>query len=152
MEKIKVVWICHLSSEEIRSHLHLSKRRVENYIRHLSGRRKGGYYDFSLWNVYGAKEFEHIHDVELHVISPHAGMRRTIEEFQMNGVFYHFFRKELPFPFNQAERKLRPKQYIEFPRNRELIQNFIHQIRPDIVNLIGAEHQSKRPNKILFLI
>ena len=104
------------------------------------GKSSKFYRDFSPWNNYAIEEFIKFDDIELHVISPHKGMIKRTEVFINKGIYYHFFKPEPLFPLNFFEKKINIKQYTEFPRNRKRIKKFINDIKPDIINLIGAEN------------
>jgi len=134
MEKIKVVWICHFSNQQIRKRIPLSKLHFSNLLRRLVGKPAFNYHDFAPWVTNLIKEFEKFNDVELHVIAPHYGLIRYTSEFELNGVYYHFFKPDLPLLF------------VNFPErlclrvNRFLVKRYLKVIKPDIVNLIGAEN------------
>ena len=82
-ERIKVVWICHLSNEEIRKKLSFTPWASKN-----------AWKDYSQWNTNGINEFKRFDDIELHVISPHIGLSSKIKEFVEDGIHYHIFRSE----------------------------------------------------------
>lgn len=128
MNKIKVALICHFSVPQIRAELDLYNGKKRNYR------------DYGLWNVNIINGLKSQDNIELHVIVPHRGMKHAIQEFTLDNVFYHFFWQELPFPWMQIEQKLFPQSKRNFPRNRKIVKNFINKIKPDIVNLIGAEN------------
>lgn len=140
MEKLKVVWICHFSNEEIRKRLPLSEMKLKNWIKTLLGKQiNNGYSDLAPWVTNLIKEFEKYDDVELHVISPFLGLTHFTYEFRMNNVNYHFFSPAVPFlhiPYNGLNIKGLPPFFI----NRQYIKSFLLQIKPDIVNLIGTEN------------
>jgi len=138
--KIKVVWICHFSNAEVRNILPLSNMRVNNFIRRLAGKQIHKFNDFAPWVNSLIKEFEKFNEVELHIIAPHKGLKPARFEFEMNGVYYHFYKPELSFPFNKIEERINKRQKTEFLRNRIYINNYINQIKPDIVNVIGSEN------------
>ena len=140
--KIKVVWICHFSNENIRELLKLSKLTLHIALKRIFKNEKAQpYRDFAPWVTNLAKEFERIEDIELHIISPHRGLIKNIESFAMNKINYHFFKPDLPLIYFNITNKLlymgrKPKYY----KNRYLIRKIIKQINPDIINLIGAEN------------
>jgi len=139
-EKIKIVWLCHFSNQEVRDLLPLSKLQFFNFIKKIIGKRKTIYVDFAPWINNLIKEFEKIENVELHIIAPHKGMKKSRTEFQLKGIYYHFFKAELLFPWNKLENIFNKKQQINFSRNRSFIKAFINHIQPDIVNLFGTEN------------
>lgn len=139
--KLKVVWICDFSNENIRSKLPLSKRKIWNGIRGLFGKKQQlKYYDYAPWISNLIKEFEQFKDVELHVIAPHAGLKRLTRRFEMNGVIYHFFKPELPLMADRIFNKVLGRKDRKYRLNRYFIDRFIINIKPDIINLIGTEN------------
>lgn len=140
MSKIKVVWICHFSNENVRNKLTLKGYCFENFVRKIFKKKQKTLLDFAPWVNNLIKEFEKIDDVDLHIIAPHKGMVKQTEEFEHNGIKYHFFSSEREFPFNVIENHQNKKIDANFSRNRKIIKKFLDKINPDIVNLIGAEN------------
>ena len=96
-EKLKITWICHFSNNEIRERLPLSEKKLLKCIKFLLGREnKHSYNDFAPWVTNLIKEFEKFDDIELHIIAPFVGLKYFTSEFEINGVFYHFFKPDLP--------------------------------------------------------
>ena len=139
-DKLKIVWLCHFSNQKIRENLPLSKMLVFNFIKRILGRGKFVYSDFAPWVNNLIKEFENFDNTELHIITPHSGLKPKTCEFKMNGIYYHFFQPDYPFPFDRISNKLRKKEKEQFYRNRKIVKQFIRKIQPDIVNLIGTEN------------
>lgn len=141
MKKMKVVWLCHFSNQEVRNKLPLSERRLLNFFKLIFGKRKTSYRDFAPWITVQLKEFEKIKNVELHVISPHTGMKQFIQEFELNGIYYHFYKSDLfrylDVVINKTISKENQSKYLI---NRYIVKKIIHKHNPDIVNLIGAEN------------
>lgn len=137
---IKVVWLCHFSNSTIRSKLKLSNLRIENFIRQLLGKKKKSISsDFAPWVTNLIKEFEGFNKVEVHIVAPHKGLKRFTQEFNLNGINYHFYKPELPFMLSKVGDKI-IKGKKQYRLNRFFIKRFIKQINPDIVNLIGTEN------------
>lgn len=122
---IKVVWLCHFSNSEIRKSLPLSKRI--NYI------------DFAPWISSLLRIFELNKEIELHVIAPHNGLKRMTFSFKKKNIHYHFFKPDLPFIHKQWPLYFPVHRWTKYFMNRTLINRFIKEIRPDIINLHGAE-------------
>lgn len=140
MNKTKIVWLCHFSNSTVRSKLKLSNLGIENFLRRILGKNKKSISsDFAPWITNLIKEFEKFKDCELHIISPHRGLKRFTQEFSINGVYYHFFKPELPFMLSKIVDKLYSGKK-HYKLNRFLIKRFIKKIKPDIVNLIGTEN------------
>jgi glycosyltransferase involved in cell wall biosynthesis len=104
------------------------------------GNKKILYRDFAPWITNQIHEFEKFNDVELHVISPHAGLTRFSYEFERQGVHYHFFKPELPFLLDKIGNRLFKIKNRKFRLNRFFVKRFLKKINPDIVNLIGTEN------------
>lgn len=140
MKKIRVVLLCHYSSAELRSHLPLSTNIFFNFLLRMVGKSRWNYSDFAPWNVDAMADFEKQEDIELHVIMPHIGLKRWTFEYINNGVFYHIFRPQMLYPWYYLERFFNKSQYINFPRTRKIVKGWIEEIKPDVINLVGAEN------------
>lgn len=141
MNKIKVAWICEVSNQEIRSHIHLHNTKYywKNVIKKILGRKNLlNYFDRGVWNTLAIREIEKIPAVDLHVITPMNEMKRNYESFILNGVHYHVI---------NIHRKTRLNQGVVFDSNapellqvRKYVAKVIDEIQPDIINMIGAEN------------
>lgn len=140
-KKNKIVWICHFSNEEIRSHIETSVGWFQLLVRRLLGKSNKVFKskDFAPWINNLIKEFEELDDVELHIIAPVMNLSENITEFELSGVYYHFFKGNLSFPFEQiASRTLGSKR--KFKHNSKLVHKLVSKLKPDIINLIGSEN------------
>lgn len=140
VKKIRVAILCHLSSQEIRSHLTLRGQKIENFVRSILKKRPSQYGDNAPWNLQILKELEKYEELEVHVVAPHPGMRSKREDFSIRGVAYHFVQCDSPFPYNYFRRRTEAKGKEPYKRNRKAIVSIINEIHPDIVNLVGAEN------------
>lgn len=140
MERMKVVLIGHMSSPQIRERLQLKSNFWGNCFRKLLGKPEMKYTDFALWNTNTIEGFEKVKEVELHVIAPHHGMQNWTCEYEQNGIHYHFYRPEPLYLWGVLEKIFNKKQYTEYPRTRKIVKGFVNKIKPDIVNLVGAEN------------
>ena len=122
--RIKVVMICHFTNSWLRANIGLQDERVN-------------YADFGLWNLNIINAFKDREDIELHVILPHKEMRQSSQEFESNGVHYYVFRSELPYPWRFIDWHF--QSIFSFPRNRRFVNHVIQRVKPDLINLIGAE-------------
>ncbi len=140
MSKIKIVWICHFSNKEVREKLPLSSFRLINTLKRISGIGKVYLYqDFAPWISTIIREIEKFDDVELHIIAPYFGLNKFVYEFQLNKVYYHFFRPYISLRIQQIfNRTFKPKRNYRY--NRFLVKRLLKKIKPDIVNLFGAEN------------
>ena len=140
-EKLKITWICHFSNNEIRERLPLSEKKLLKCIKFLLGIEiKHSYNDFAPWVTNLIKEFEKFDDIELHIIAPFVGLKYFTSEFEINGVFYHFFKPDLPIIHAELPEIFHQYGIPRFVQNRLLVDGFLNKIKPDLVNLIGAEN------------
>lgn len=130
-KKIKVVWICSLSNAEVRDELHFN-----SYAKQRASK------DFAKWNTNGIDEFKNFDDIELHIISPHAGINSNVQEFSKDGIYYHFFRSEDDRFMFRLKRKFLKGKYLtpKYNNNTSTILSIIDKTKPDIIHLIGAEN------------
>jgi glycosyltransferase involved in cell wall biosynthesis len=140
MNKIKVIWVCHFSNRKIREKLHLSKRIIYNIIRNLLHKSKITYSDFAVWITNGVEEFEKNNEIELHVISPHSGMKYSFEYFILNDIHYHFFKPEADRLIAKFYNKILNKKERKYKKNRKKIKQIIERIQPDIIHMYGVEN------------
>lgn len=141
IKKTKIVFICHFSNNEIRHHLPLSNFFLRNLIKKTLGKRiKNRHFDFAPWVTNLVKEFEKFVNIELHVISPHPGLKTNISEFNMRGVYYHFYQSDMPILHLNWPSKFSKNGEPTFNRNRRLMKSIINSFQPDIINLIGTEN------------
>lgn len=136
---MKVLWICHFSNPEIRKELNLSHNIFEVLARKLVKLSPLIYKDFAQWITNGIKEFEKFNSIEMHVISPHYGMKNENVSFILDGINYHFFKPEDTF-MKKTFKTLTGKLDKDFTGNRNKIKNLINKINPDIIHMYGAEN------------
>jgi len=139
-KQIKVAWICHFSNQRVREYLPLSKMRLLNFLKSLFGKNRITHVDFAPWVSNLIKEFEKFSTVELHIISPHKGLKRFKYEFKIDGIYYHFFKFELSSLVSKLVGKIFKDQQKKYLLSRYSVRSFIKTINPDIVNLIGTEN------------
>ena len=136
--KFRVVWITQVSNQEIRDHLSFDNGLIERLVRSVLRKPKAQMKDDYQWITNGLNEYKSIPDIELHLISPHIGIS-GVQEFQIDGIYYHFFRSEDDLSlFAKHFKKMDPDP--EFRKNRQTIKKFIDKINPDIIQVIGAEN------------
>lgn len=138
--QLRVALICHFSNPEVRDKLPLSESKFENYIRNIFKRQYKQVFDCAPWITNLIYEFEKRSDIEIHIISLHINLKKFKYSFIYNNIHYHFFRPDNDIPIIKLCRRIfnvkRPKYY----HNRYLINQFLKDIKPDIVNLVGAEN------------
>jgi glycosyltransferase involved in cell wall biosynthesis len=123
LKKLKAVWICHFSNQEVLQWIKPWFKRKEisqglsNFIK--------GFYDRK--------------DIELHVISLHSGISFYKKHLD-KGITYHFVNYGIPLlgipwqPFFPLD------ILTNYFLNKRIIRMLINRIKPDIINLFGAEN------------
>ena len=155
MNKLVVVWICHLSNQELRNQLSFNKWTVLAVLRRIFGRMEC--LDFAVWNKNAIKEFEKFDDIELHVVMPHYHIS-GIQEFSINGIYYHVFETEDDNILTWLKYRFSSKIKTSYTKNSKLIKKIIDEINPDIIHMIGAENPYYGesalllPNEIPFIV
>lgn len=140
MKKIKIAFICHFSNTNIRAKLPLSSLWVKNLFKKLIGKNVSNYEDFAPWITTIISEFEKFEDVELHVISPHVGLKYKLNEFSSNNIHYHFFKPVMPFIQIKWRSVFKNYSAPQYRCNREMVSQIVNQINPEVVNLFGSEN------------
>ena len=76
--------------------------------------------DSSQWISNGINEYEKINDVELHIVAPHRNIC-GVQEFQINGIYYHFFRSRSD---SSLFKKMfcKPQIFSDYRKNRIVIK------------------------------
>ncbi len=134
---LKVAFICHFSNAQVRARLPLAGLHLKNALKSILRRQiKNDYIDFAPWVSNLVREFSTFPELELHVIAPHRGLKKMSFEFSLDGVRYYFFKPDWPLLHRSFHFSARPR----FSKNRFLIKRFLGKIKPDLVNLIGAEN------------
>ena len=138
---MKVILLCSFSNAIVREHLSFVIPKTLRWLYKLV--RKHDLFstsDYGVWNTNAIKEFERIDDVDLHVIAPFAFLKNRIQEFNHNGIHYHFYRDENSTFLKMMYRQVVRSHFDNFKHNRHLVRRLISSIKPDIVHLIGAEN------------
>lgn len=122
-EKLRIVWICHFMNQSMKEKLSIPLEIKE----------------FAPWIPLGIEEFRKMNDIELHVIAPLYTILKN-SKIDEGNIHYHFIKVGRPL-----SRKPWPN-WFEF----DLLSNFltfniwvkklINKIKPDLINLIGAEN------------
>lgn len=141
MEKIKVVFLTHFSNDSIRKRLPLSSGNLMNLFRKNKRRSAFVHSDFAPWVTNLIVELEHKEEIELHVIAPHFFLKNFLTEFEMNGVYYHFFKSTISYYLNIVISKILGDYWRKhYFLSRFIVKKLLEKIKPDIVNLIGSEN------------
>lgn len=145
MNKIKILMICHFSNEKVRNCLHLKDGK--------------NIADYAVWITNQVNGYEKRNDVELHIVSPHKGMKKRRQEFEINDVYYYFFRSD-PFIGQFVEKAINYLCYyiskgfinrileeirgiyrlIYYYPQKIYVKALVKRIKPDIIHLNGAEN------------
>lgn len=138
MKKLKVAYICHVSNATIRENIPLGRRFIYNVIERLRGRKPYNFKDYSIHNSLLCENAGLLNNVELHVITPFGCLGKNYVHFEHAGVHYHVFDD---FRFRLAYRLFYAKKNIfhRYDKNSEAIVRIINEIKPDLINMIGAE-------------
>ena len=140
MNKLEVALVCSFSNAKVRENLPLSDRKLYRLGRRMLGlpTKIGGYGDVAGWNTYMIELLRRCDDIELTVISAHAGLTKRHVAFDLEGVHYHFVRIEgatllkhlIPSP--SLWHRLNPV--------RPVVRRIVKKTKPDVIALIGAEN------------
>lgn len=141
LDKIKVVWLCHFSNEEVRGlYPRKTKRPLYCFVRKLLGLPKktvrGS--DFAAWITGGIEEVKKHSEIELHIITPQTDLRGRRYETSSQGVYYHFYNPNWSLLMMHLVKNV--KVWLKLQNSGRLANKFIKRIKPDIVDLIGVEN------------
>lgn len=137
---MKIVLIAAFSNREIRDQLtfygssSLFKKIVGLF--HLPP-RVWEFKDCASWIPSIISEVEKQKNIELHVIGPHIRLAHSVEEFELRGVYYHFFRSDWT-SFLRITKNYRIWKYLQ--NSGRVTKKLLNKIRPDAVILSGAEN------------
>ena len=138
--KIRVAMICHFSNAEVRSHLPLDNRKLYTLLRKVlrmstKGRKYG---DIATWNVNIIEEFKKHSDIELHVISAHTGLKKTVLSYTYDGACYNFVNCDRA---NLLKRLIKNDDlWRRLNPMVKSVHRLVDEIKPDLVLLVGLEN------------
>lgn len=142
--KVRVVLICHFSNSQISQHLVQQNNWLIRITDKLRGKKCDRLFvcDFAQWITNAIKEYEkRTQEIELHVISPYPKLKSDIQEFEENGIYYHFFHNEMDDLSYRLETKRQGCDYHgNFRKNRKRISTILNRIHPDLIHIVGAEN------------
>ena len=139
-KRLKIVWVCAFSNNEVRRHYRTNVGFLMKMVNKLLNGKTPTAQDYGVWNTHGIAEMEKRDDVELHILSPIRYLAEREKHFEINGVYYHYFRDENSTFFRQIGYQLFTKNRSLFKRNRAIAKQIINNISPDVVHVIGAEN------------
>ncbi|WP_396168183.1 glycosyltransferase family 4 protein [Flavobacterium sp.] len=122
-KKIKVAFICQMSSEFVQDRLPLWKK--SEFI--------------GAWISNTVEGFKNLKDFEIHIISSHPFLKKNYS-FNEDGISYHFYKSGIPILDRNWPRIFRLDVLTKFYCNRRKINKIVNFIKPDIINLHGAEN------------
>ena len=120
---LKIVWICHFTNKEVQSLLPIWKYRDE----------------MAPWIPNLLKGFENREDVEIHIISPHEYLNTTTT-FKLRNIHYYFVPYGIPLYHRHWPSFFRFDVFFNFYFFRAKIKKIVSNIKPDLINLFGAEN------------
>lgn len=139
-EKIKIAWICTVSNKDIRDRANVRVGVVEHIIRKIICKPIAPTTpDVAVWNTNAFNEFKKHPEIELHIICPYSYLKDRLQTFEIEGIYYHLCRNENVSLWTLLLKRILRHPY-SFPCNRRRINQFLDDINPDIVHLIGAEN------------
>ncbi len=123
-KKIKVIWICYFSNEE-----------VQNYIKPLKRSK-----EYAPWIKNLIPLFENSDEIDLHIIAPHRWLVKN-KYFEKDGIKYHFIRSGMPFIGRQWPKIFKFDFWTDFFWWKINVKSNVSKIDPDIIHLHGAENE-----------
>ncbi len=137
---MKIVLIAGYSSKPVREHLVFKKdSKLYHGLIKLLGlpARVGNFSDTVPWVIPIINDLRKRPAVEMHVIAPHIRLKRGRQEFEMDGVHYHYY----PSEWTSLLRLVRIYPlWKKLQRSKRHAEYYLDQIKPDIVLLSGAEN------------
>lgn len=141
MKKMAVVWVCNFSNSVVHKKLKLKIGLMRKLLYRLIRKSVSiEVPEFAVWISNGINEIEKFKEIELHVVSPYPNLKGSFQEFQINGIYYHFFHNEDDFIWVKLFKKIFNSSFYRYRNNRHKIKKIISKIQPDIVHLFGAEN------------
>ena len=137
---MRLAFLCHFSNPKVRGHLDLLPRDRRTIKSFFEQRPKAVYSDFAPWVSNLIVELEHYKEHQFHIISPHKGMVKMYQGFELDSVHYHFYNSDHLRYYDMFMTKVFPNSMKHYLLNRHLVKRIISKVKPDIVNLIGAEN------------
>ena len=140
MSRVKIVFLCHFSNIIIREKLELTSIGIRKCIMKMMHIPNMLYDDYAIWVSDYIEEFEKHPECEFHIIAPHFGMKRRYQNFDLNGIHYHFWGYKDSLFHSILNRLTNIDKKMDFCDNRKRMQTIIGSINPDLVCLCGAEN------------
>lgn len=122
-EKLKIVWICHFLNQSVREKLSVNSDEQE----------------FAPWISLGINEFKKRNNIELHIIAPFNKILKS-KQFSEGNIHYHCIKVGIPLRKREWPVWFNVDYWINFFPFNFRVRRLVRMIRPDIINLIGAEN------------
>lgn len=121
--KLKVVWICHFSNEEINDILKPYKRMPEK----------------APWISNSIKMLENVPQIELFIISPYEYIS-GIKKFKLCNINYIFFNAHMPIIGRHWPGFFKWDYLSNFFTSKLIVKRIVKRIHPDLIHLQTAEN------------
>lgn len=145
-KKIKVAWICSVSNPMLRTHLDMGLPLWYRMLKEITGKTEAEKVtDYAQWNSNAIDEFEKMDEVELHVIFVHKQMKRKVQRFNNNSIYYYAVKEDEYGFIGYCRTFFWGDQWL-FDRSNRIIANLVEEISPDIVHMQGAEMLAHSPS------
>ena len=122
-DRLKVVWICHFLNQSLKEKLSISVDEQE----------------YAPWITLGINEFRKRDDIDLHVIAPFFNILKS-RYFSEGNVHYHCIKAGVPLGKRAWPLWFNLDSWSNFRFFNSKLKRLINMIRPDIINLHGAEN------------
>lgn len=138
--KNKVLFICSFSSQKVRERLRLKTWRIRNALFKIINHPNNTYYDRAIWVEDYIMEFEKHTEFEFHILATHKGLTCRLQEFDINGLHYHFVKSDHCLLGDILNGKYHYDERSDYRHNRRVLLRIIDRLNPDIVLVCGAEN------------
>lgn len=122
-ERIKVVWLCHLTNAEIQSYLKPFKKVNE----------------YAPWIPMALKVLENDPRLDIYILAPHEYIS-GIHRFDIRGIHYIFYNAHMPFIGRHWPGFFKWDYISNFFTNKCITKYLVNKIKPDVIHLQGAEN------------
>jgi hypothetical protein len=139
-ERIKVIWICSVSNQMLRSHLDLGLPYWHRFVKKVFNKKdEPAAIDYGVWNSNALEEFDKIEDIDLHVIFVHPDMSKKEQRFKSGRINYYAVNAGDASLLRFFKTHIRGKN-ISYKSTWTHIASIVNEVKPDIVHLMGAEN------------
>ena len=139
-KKLKIVWICSISNQQIYSHIKFATWNLKNIVKYILRKPVSTFKEWAQWNTNAIQEFEKFEDIQLTVIFPYPDIKGKMQRFSINGIEYICYETDDTSLCTILKRHLGLTYRSTYPRERKMVKSLIKDIKPDIIHVIGAEN------------